>query len=255
MSSSALALAVDPAVAERDVERLGRVHGRDPGALLGHLDPEAVAARVVRVHPRRELVLGGERENRQISHSARDRRLDRRCPSAHSRPCWPRWRSWPPRPPPRTRRIRRRTPRRDVQAIYQDYRNDGKIEPCDHEVEDLQDGAGHDRAGVRPGLPGLPGRARGGHQRPRQLRRRRRGADRDRDAGRRPRRARRTPARSRPPTTAGRPRHRARSRRRTAHCRPRTEPRRRRPAPRPRRLPPPPRRRPRPRPRPPARRR
>ncbi len=27
----------------------------------------------------------------------------------------------------------------DVQAIYQDYRNDGKVEPCDHEVEHLQD--------------------------------------------------------------------------------------------------------------------
>lgn len=26
----------------------------------------------------------------------------------------------------------------DVQAIYQDYRNDIRIEPCDHEVEDLQ---------------------------------------------------------------------------------------------------------------------
>jgi len=26
-----------------------------------------------------------------------------------------------------------------VQAIYQDYRNDGKVEPCDHEVEHLQD--------------------------------------------------------------------------------------------------------------------
>ncbi len=26
-----------------------------------------------------------------------------------------------------------------VQAIYQDYRNDGKIEPCDHKVADLQE--------------------------------------------------------------------------------------------------------------------
>jgi hypothetical protein len=26
-----------------------------------------------------------------------------------------------------------------VQAIYQDYRNDGKVEPCDHELEDLEE--------------------------------------------------------------------------------------------------------------------
>ena len=26
-----------------------------------------------------------------------------------------------------------------VQAIYQDYRNDGKVEPCDHELDDLEE--------------------------------------------------------------------------------------------------------------------
>ena len=55
-----LALAVDPAEAERDLERLGVRDALDPRLLLGDLQPDAVGALVLCLEPR--LPVGGRRE-------------------------------------------------------------------------------------------------------------------------------------------------------------------------------------------------
>ena len=57
-------LAVDPAVAEGDVEGFGVDDSRHAGALLGELQPDTVRARVLGIEPRFPLLRRGELEDR-----------------------------------------------------------------------------------------------------------------------------------------------------------------------------------------------
>src|SRR5204863_1974753 len=63
-----LALAVDPAEGECDLQRLGVRHGGDPAGLLGDLQPQPVGFAVVLFQPRRPRLGCLERALSQTAH-------------------------------------------------------------------------------------------------------------------------------------------------------------------------------------------
>src|SRR5215212_8212466 len=65
LSVEGLRLAVNPAVAQRNLQGLRLGDSLDAGALLGDLEPQPLRVRMVLVEPRFPTVAGGERDDRQ----------------------------------------------------------------------------------------------------------------------------------------------------------------------------------------------
>src|SRR4051794_12489900 len=146
-----LALAVDPAEAEGDVERLGDGDRLHAGALLGDLDPEAVGRRVVLLEPRPELVLACEgafiHDLRRYSGEPMSKRPITALMAALALLAVAPAASFAQSPTPTAAAAQDdgtaadppADASKEVKAVYTDYSRDGVIDVCDHTRDVLQE--------------------------------------------------------------------------------------------------------------------